>query len=76
MADEILTLGCRPSSDSTEYDLYIQDNNDGWEIFRRDNNIGIYSEVMSSPVPLWGNNTVYVSGSTIDGVFIMRMIYR
>lgn len=76
MADEILTIGCRPSSETSEYDLYIRDDEDGWEIFRRDNNIGIYSEVVTSPVPLWGDNTVHISGATVDGNYVIRMIYK
>lgn len=76
MADEVMTIGCRPCADSAEYDLYIRDEEDGWEIFRRDNNIGIYSEIPPNSVPLWGTNAVYISGATVDGVYIIRMIYK
>ena len=76
MADEILMVGCRPAADSAEYDLYIQDEQDGYDIFRRDGNIGLYSELLTAAVPMWGDNSVYISGATVDGMYKIRLIYK
>lgn len=76
MADEVTMIGCKPSADSAEYDLYIKDIVDDWEIFRRDKNVGVYSELLSPTVPLWGNNVVGISGATVDGYYRLRLIYR
>jgi hypothetical protein len=76
MADEVTMIGCKPISESANYELYIKDTQDDWEVWRRDDNIGTYSEILSSAVPLWGNNTFYISGATVDGMYKLRIVYR
>ena len=76
MADEVTMLGCKPNNPISEYDLFIRDTNDDWELWRRDGCVGVFSEILSSAIPLWGNNAVYISGATVDGMYRLRLVYR
>ena len=77
MANKVIQLIIIPPSEVATYTFYIEESLDNMTIFRRDETItGTYNELLVPALPLFGNNTINISGASVDGTYKVRVIHE
>jgi hypothetical protein len=77
LAVKMIQVIVKPPSEDATYKLYITENIDEIEIFRREDDVvGTYNEIVSPALPLFGDNVFNISDATVDGNYKLRLVYE
>jgi len=77
MANKVIQIIVIPPSGTPKYDIFIIDGLDTIEVFRREDEVeGVYNEILSPALPLFGNNTFYIRQATVNGNYKVRLVYE